>query len=156
MKVTNFIIAFSFYIGAVSAQNIDVKHTKLTLNFDWQKKQAMGFAEITFSMSKQNNSIVLDAGFLGIEEISIGAKSLAYKYDGGDSKGNLLLNLDKTYNINEILTIKINYHTNHENKADPNAIGGSFGKGLRFFQPTSTTPTKRKQIWSSGEPESNK
>lgn len=44
----------------------------------------------------------------------------------------------------------------YENKADPNSIWGSFGKGLRFQQPTYTTPNKRKQIWSSGEPNYNK
>lgn len=140
----------------VQAQEINVKHTTLKLQLDWQKKQAIGIAEITFSVLMQTNTIVLDAGYLSIKEITLDSKPLSFIYDGGDNKNNLLITLDTFYSANKTLTIQIAYHTNYENKADPNAISGSFGKGLRFFQPTTTTPNKRKQIWSCGESETNK
>lgn len=156
MKRASILLACILQCLIVSAKNIDIKHTKLHLRFDWKQKQAIGNAEITLSNIRDTGSIVLDAGFLSIEKISIGSKALAFKYDGDDKKNNVEIILDRTYKANETFTITIAYRTNHENKADPNAIFGSFGKGLRFFQPTSTTPTKRKQIWSSGEAESNK
>ncbi|MCU0468095.1 MAG: hypothetical protein MUF58_05790 [Arcicella sp.] len=140
----------------IDAQAIDVKHITLNLSFDWQKKQAIGTAEITFSTISENNVIELDAGFLSIEKIILNHQSLQFHYDVSNILQKVYIILDRKYSSIEPITIKIHYHTNHENRADPNAIGGSFGKGLRFFQPTSTTPAKRKQLWSSGEPESNK
>jgi aminopeptidase N len=137
-------------------QDIDVKHLSLSLQFDWQKKQALGNAEITLLLLVESNKIYLDAGELSIQSISLNNQKLKYDYDSQGLDNNLQIFLDRKYKTNEIITLKIDYHTNHENKADPNAIWGSFGKGLRFQQPTSTTPNKRKQIWSSGEPNNNK
>lgn len=140
----------------ILGQNIDTKRISLDLHFDWQKKQALGTAEITASVLQTSDKIYLDAGNLTIASIHIGLKTLKFTYNGGDADNNVEIILDKKYLPNENFTLFIRYHTNHENQADPNAIWGSFGKGLRFQQPTATTPNKRKQIWSSGEPQSNK
>ncbi len=154
LAIVIFLICFlpTFVFG----QNIDTKHLSLSLQFDWQKKQAFGTAEITASVQQEGNKIYLDAGKLSIQSIELNSKKLIFNYDGGDSDNNLEVILDRKYQPNENFTLKITYHTNYENRADPNAIGGSFGKGLRFQQPTSTTPQKRKQIWSSGQPQNNK
>ncbi|MBK8553627.1 MAG: HEAT repeat domain-containing protein [Ignavibacteria bacterium] len=93
---------------------------------------------------------------LTINSVSLNEKKLEFNYDGSDKNGALEIILDKEYQSNEDITLKIDYHTNHENKSDPNNIWGSFGKGIRFIEPTSTGPLKRKQIWSSGEPLSNR
>lgn len=156
MKKINLALALVFFCFSATAQNIDVRNVTLNLNFDWLKKQAIGIAIITFSTTKETDKIFLDAGFLSIENILLGDKNLSYLYDGKDSAKNLAITLDRKYKPTELIAIQIAYHTNYINDADPNSIGGSFGKGLRFFQPTSTTPNKQKQIWSSGEPESNK
>ncbi len=141
----------------LSAQSdIDTKHILLHLNFDWQKKQAIGYAEISLYTLNETNNIVLDAGDLSVQNVYLDAQKLTFKNNATSVLKNLSIQLNRKYKPKELIKIKIEYHTNYENKADPNAIGGSFGKGLRFFQPTTTTPTKRKQIWSSGEPESNK
>lgn len=137
-------------------QNIDTKHILLDLQFNWQKKQAIGIAEITASVLKENDTLYLDAGKLSIQTIELDHKKLKFTYDGGDEDNNVKIVLNRTYKPTETFTLKINYHTTFENRSDPNAIGGSFGRGLRFFQPTSTTPNKHKQIWSSGEPNHNK
>ncbi len=139
----------------LAAQQIDVKHLTLNLSFDWQKKQAKGTAELTIAMLQASNKIALDAAFLGIQSISANKQNLQFQYKGDNTAKNLEIALDKTYKANEVVKLTIVYHTKHENRADPNAIWGSFGKGLRFQQPTSTTPTKRKQIWSSGQPDGN-
>ncbi len=138
------------------AQNIDTKDIALKLQFDWQKKQAFGTAEITASVLQTGDKIYLDAGNLSINAVELSGKKLKFKYDGGDADNNLAIVLDKKYQSKETFILKIDYRSNYENRADPSAIAGSFGKGLRFQQPTSTTPQKRQQIWSSGEPESNK
>lgn len=130
---------------------IDIQHIILNLNFDWQKKQAFGRATITFSTVKPTNKITLDAGMLTINSVTIKEKVLHFNYDGGDKNDGLEITLDKRYNANEKVTIVIDYHTNYINQSDPNALGGSFGKGLRFFESTSSNPIKRKQIWSIGE-----
>ena len=138
------------------AQTIDTKDLSLNLKFDWQKRQATGTAEITIAVMSVTDKIYLDAGNLSVSSVSLNGKALKYTYDGGDSKNNIEIILDKIYQPKENFIIKIDYQTNYENKADPTAIWGSFGKGLRFQEPTSATPNKRKQIWSSGEPNNNK
>jgi aminopeptidase N len=144
------------FVYQANAQTIDVSHIALHLKFDWQKKQTYGEARITLSPLKSTHSITLDAGMLSIESISLNEKKLRFVYDGGDKKDGLAIFFDKEYPANESITLKINYHSNYQNHSDPINIGGSFGKGLRFFEPTSTTPNKQKQLWSSGEPENNK
>lgn len=143
------------FTNCIMANNIDTKHISINLRFDWQKKQAFGDAEITLSPTMASDTIRLDAGRLNIHAVLLNGKTLDYNYDGGEINP-LEIMLDRVYQPNETLILKIEYNTTYENKADPNAIWGSFGKGLRFQEPTSTTPNKRKQIWSSGEPENNK
>ncbi|MBK8053615.1 MAG: hypothetical protein IPK35_10185 [Saprospiraceae bacterium] len=138
------------------AANVDIKNITLDLQFDWIKKTAFGTAEITLNSSSASNEIYLDAGNLLIESISINGKSLDFKYEGGDANDNLLIRLDRQYSPKEAIILLVKYSTQYINYSDPNAIGGSFGKGLRFMTPTTTTPIKRKQIWSSGEPDGNK
>lgn len=148
--------AFGFW-GLPPQSQIDVKHITLDLRFDWSKKQAFGTATIILTPLVAVDNIGLDAAFMTIHSVSDANKTpLKFNYIADNQDNNLKIKLPRSYNSGENIILKIDYRTNYENRADPNFIGGSFGKGLRFFQPTSTTPTKRKQIWSSGEPESNK
>lgn len=141
----------------VRTKRIDVKHIALDLRFDWEKKQAAGIAAITFSPAAETGKIFLDAGMLTVTSITLqSGASLKFMYDGGDKNDGIEILLDKIYKPEETATITIHYHSNWVNKSDPNAIGGSFGKGLRFFKPTASTPIKRKQIWAMGEAEGNR
>lgn len=136
---------------------IDVKHIALDLRFDWARRQAYGVAEITLSPLAAANEVRLDGAKFTIEKVARkGGGPLQYVYSGGEEDGALKVALDRTYKPSETVTIAVTYRTNWENRADPNAIWGSFGKGLRFFAPTTTTPIKRKQIWSMGEPYGNR
>lgn len=137
-------------------RTIDIKHIALDLRFDWTKKQATGTAAITFAPLHAANKITLDAGMLTIHSISMHGKALKFNYDGGDKEDGLAIELDRTYPSNEDLTLTIDYHTNWVNAIDPNNLSGSNGKGLRFSQPTSNDPLKPKEIWSMGDPESNR
>lgn len=157
MKLIHSLIALILVLPTyLFSQNFDTQHTALSLEFDWKKKQAFGSAEITGSVLERSDKIYLDAGKLHIQTIKLNGKNLIFNYDGGDADNNLEILLDRQYAPNEFFTLVIAYRTTHENRADPYAISGSFGAGLRFFEPTSTTPQKRKQIWSSGEPTNNK
>ncbi|NOT77254.1 MAG: hypothetical protein HOP08_20205 [Cyclobacteriaceae bacterium] len=138
-------------------RNIDVKHIALDLRFDFHAKQARGTATIILSPLNLASKILLDAGMLKIYSIVLAnGTPLKFNYAGGDMDDGLEIMLDRFYKTGEELTLKIDYQTLHENKADPNNIWGSLGKGIRFFEPTSTTPIKRRQIWSMGEPLSNR
>ncbi len=137
--------------------NIDVKHIVLNLGFDWNKKQASGIATITFLIVKPTDKIALDAGMLTIYSVSMAdGKSLMYNYDGSDKDDGLSIRLDRTYALNEEVTITVNYHTNWVNEIDPYYLSGNNGKGLRFSAPTFNDPIKPYEIWSIGEPESNR
>lgn len=155
-KRNNSILILVLLSNILFGQKIDTKHLTLNLKFDWIKRQAFGTADLTFSVLHTTNKILLDAGYLNINSILIHNKPLKFNYLGGDTNDNLEITLDQFYTPNTFIQLTIHYQTMHENKSDPNSIWGSFGKGLRFQQPTSTTPTKRKQIWSSGEPNNNK
>lgn len=137
-------------------RTIDVKHIALNLQFDWAKKQAFGTATITFSPLNSTDKIALDAGMLTINSIKLGEKSVQFDYDGSDKNDNLKIMLDRNYQSNEQVTVKIDYHTNWINEIDPNSLGGNNGKGLRFNEPNSNDPIKLKEIWSFGDPESNR
>jgi aminopeptidase N len=166
-----FFVSFAFHLNAQQTAsikklppekyprkaNVDIKHIALDLQFNWEKKQAYGNAVINFTPVKNIDSFKLDAAFLSIHSVKLAnGNSLKFNYNGGEGFENLIIYLNRTYTLKEKVTVVINYNTNWINHSDPNAIWGSFGKGLRFLQPTSTTPIKRKQIWSSGEPTSNR
>lgn len=141
----------------VRIRTIDVKHIAINLQFDWKKKQAYGTTSVTISPLTASNKIILDAGMLTINSVTLSnGTALKFQYDGSDKNDNLLIYLDRSYSTAELITVTINYHTNHINETDPNNLWGSYGKGLRFFGPTFTDPRKRKQIWSAGMPESNR
>jgi aminopeptidase N len=135
----------------------DIRHIALDLQFDWPKKQAYGKAGITLAMLQPTDSVALDAGMLGIQDIALAAGTpLKYRYDGSDRDDALVIALDRRYAPGETITLHIRYHTNHVNRIDPNNLWGSFGKGLRFSMPTSNDPLKPREIWSSGEPTGNR
>ncbi|NUO00300.1 MAG: HEAT repeat domain-containing protein [Saprospiraceae bacterium] len=142
-------------------QTVDIHHIALDLRFDFAKKQALGEAEITLSLLAPTTQITLDAGFMTIQSVAIKGCTekdtpVNFTYEGGDKNDNLLIPLDRKYDACEKLTLRIAYHTNYHNDSDPNNLWGSYGKGLRFFSPTSTEPRKRRQIWSMGEPYGNR
>lgn len=139
------------------ARKIDVKHIAIDLKFDWKKRQAYGATAITLAPLDVTDALSLDAGMLTINSITLNGTPLKFTYEGGDGNDGLMITLDRTYAAGENLTVRIEYHTNHINETDPVNLGGSTGKGgLRFIWPTPAEPTRKKQLWSLGEPESNR
>lgn len=138
-------------------RTIDVRHIALDLRFNWIKRHAYGTATITFASLDPANQVSLDAGMLTINSITLDGKPVKFSYDGSDKDNALKITLDRTYKADEDVTVVIDYHTNHINETDPLNLGGSNGVGgLRFIWPTPIEPKRKKQIWSLGEPESNR
>lgn len=135
----------------------DIHHIDLDLRFSWSKKQVEGTAVITFSTLKATDKIYLDAAFLTIRSIRLdNGALLEYSYNGSEKNDALEILLNRSYKSEEIVKIKIEYHTNYINRSDPANLWGSYGKGVRFFEPTAVEPEKKKQLWSVGEPEGNR
>ncbi len=131
------------------AQTFDIKHVDLDLHFNLSKKQVQGIATMSILATDGLNQLALDAGQLTIDHINIfDSISLQYNYDGGDKFGGLNILLNKEYLKGDLIQIQIIYKTNYVNLSDPNNLGGSLGKGLRFFSPTYSTPQKQTQVWS--------
>lgn len=129
---------------------IDISHYKIKLQFDWAKKQASAEVTISMAFTQTARSIQLAAHDLLIQSVHTAAKKeLTFTLDTLAHRLNV--SLDKNYQPGEKLDLSIAYKTQHHNEPDPNAIGGSFGKGIRFFQPTASNPIKRKQLWVQSE-----
>lgn len=138
---------------AADADTVTVQHVALDLRFDWPQRQAHGSATLTLVPRVATRTARLDAGHLRIESVTlVGGRRLASTYEGGDRDGGLVLTLDRVYRPGERVVVRIAYRTGWVNQSDPANLGGSMGRGLRFFAPTTTDARKRQQIWSSGEP----
>ena len=129
---------------------VDIRHYNINLQFDWGKKKAMAEVSISLEFTQATRSIQFAAHDLWIHAVHTAAKKeLVFNVDTFAHR--LDLTLDKTYQTGEKLDLIITYETRHHNEPDPNALGGSFGKGIRFFQGTPANPIKRKQLWSQSE-----
>lgn len=137
----------------LSTQPVDVTHVSIDLRFDWSKKQATGSVTIEAIVLKPARTVLLDAVKLDLQNVTLN-KNRPLKFNNtGDS---IAVSLDRVYANGEKIKLRIDYNTKHVNEFDPLLPGGSFGKGLRFFQPTKGNPLRRKQIWSQSEPDGDK
>lgn len=164
MKKWVYILCFNFLqlsgliVFASNKEDFDVQHLKLDLSFNWQQKQAFGTAAYIILISKSTNQIILDGAYLTIKSIieETTLQPLNFVYDSTKTEGNIVIEFPQKLALNNKVKLVISYNSYFINHSDPNNIGGSFGKGLRFQQPTFTTPTKKYQIWSSTMPNTNK
>lgn len=143
-------IAFSSIAQKPQNTLVDILHYNISLQLDWIKKKASGKVIISLVFTQPTRSFTLAASQLNIHSIS-GAdnEKMNFIYDSIQNRLTLLLN--RLYKKGEGLVCIITYNTEHSNEPDPNLLGGSFGKGIRFFQPTTVNPVKRKQAWSQSE-----
>ncbi|MBD2701345.1 hypothetical protein IC229_11900 [Spirosoma sp. BT702] len=136
---------------------VDTKHISVNLKFDWSGKLAYGTVAIMFLPVERIDTLRLDAVQMDIETITLAdGTSLRYSYNRQQTQDNLRIALGRTYQAGEQTTVSIRYRTQWVNGTDPANIGGSTGKGIRFFEPSSTEPNRRRQIWSMGEGERNR
>lgn len=131
----------------------DLIHTRLEVNFDWNKKHLLGKAIITckqhFYPSQQ---LVLDARGMTINEVCMingNSKSKLPYFYMGDT---LTIDLGKTYTRTDTFSVFIDYIAKPD---ELKKVGGSSAivsdKGLYFINADGKDKTKPRQIWTQGE-----
>ncbi|WP_417431224.1 M1 family metallopeptidase [Halpernia sp.] len=137
-------------------KHTELKHTKLKVSFDFQKQQMAGEEWLTASpYFYPTDSLVLDAKGMLIHEVSLSenGKNKTLKYDY--SNDILKINLDKTYNRNQVYTVYIKYTARPNEVKDGGSAAITDNKGLYFINPDGKDPDKPTQIWTQGETESS-
>jgi aminopeptidase N len=147
-----YIVAQSTDYRAERTKTNDLIHTKLKVNFNFQKSQMNGEAWVTLSPHfYPTNKVVLDAKAFTIKQVKINDKPADYNY----SNNEITIELDKKYTKNESFTVYINYIANPEKVKQSGSEAITDAKGLYFIDPKDEDPDKPTQIWTQGETESN-
>jgi len=127
-------------------------HTKLKVDFNFEKSQLNGEAWITMTPHFYAvNKVVLDAKSFNIHEVKVNDKKAGYNY----SENELTIELDKTYKKGEEYTVYIKYTAKPEEVTQKGSENIKDAKGLYFIDPKEEDPDKPTQIWTQGETESN-
>jgi aminopeptidase N len=131
----------------------DLVHTKLEVNFNWEKSQLNGKATITAKQHfHASDSLILDAKGMDIKKVEMGGKSLSYVYN--DSL-KLRVKLDKKYNRDEKFTVTIEYVAKPDERQTSGSAAITSDKGLYFINPKQEKNGNMPQIWTQGETEAN-
>lgn len=142
-------------VHPASTRNIDIIHTKLEVNFDWEKQYMNGKATITFNpYFYPTKEITLDAKSFEVKEVSLltnPTKTLPFTYN----KTQLTILLDKEYTRKDTLKIFIDYVSKPNERETKTGNAITSDKGLYFINPQGKEKNKPTQIWTQGEPESN-
>lgn len=133
----------------------DLVHTKLAVNFDYNKQWMYGEEWVTLQPHfYPTDSLTLDAKGMDIKEIAlIKGKSkipLKYTYDSLQ----LRIDLDKMYKDGEKYTIYLKYISRPNQLKTHGSDAITDAKGLYFINPQGKT-TVHTEIWTQGETESN-
>jgi aminopeptidase N len=130
----------------------DLIHTKLQVNFDWEKSRMNGIAWITAKPHfYASDSLILDAKGMDINSVAIGSKELSYTY----KDDYLRINLGKTYTRNDKYTVMIDYLAKPEERESDGSAAITSAKGLYFINPKGEEKNKMPQIWTQGETEAS-
>ncbi|MCI3936962.1 M1 family metallopeptidase [Chryseobacterium aahli] len=141
---------------ATSAKVTELKHTKLKVNFDYQKEQMNGEEWLTASpYFYATNELILDAKGMLIHEVALdnNGKKSPLKFDYKNDV--LKIILDKTYQKNQDYTVYIKYTARPNEVKQEGSMAISDAKGLYFINAQGQDPDKPTQIWTQGETESS-
>lgn len=134
----------------------ELKHTKLKVNFDYQKEQMNGEEWLTASpYFYPSNQLTLDAKGMLIHEVALesNGKKSPLKYDYKDDV--LKITLDKTYQKNQDYTVYIKYTSRPNEVKQEGSAAINDAKGLYFINAQGKDPDMPTQIWTQGETESS-
>lgn len=125
-------------------------HTKLKVDFNFDKKELNGEAWITAKPYFYDSStFVLDAKAMLIHTITLQNTKLDYHYDGFK----ITINLPKKYTKEETFTVYINYTARPEKVKEKGSDAITAAKGLYFINASGIDKNKPTQIWTQGETE---
>ncbi len=134
----------------------ELKHTKLKVNFDYQKEQMNGEEWLTASpYFYPSNTLMLDAKGMLIHEVALesNGKKTPLKYDYKEDV--LSIALDKTYQKNQDYTVYIKYTSRPNEVKQEGSAAINDAKGLYFINAQGKDPDMPTQIWTQGETESS-
>ena len=127
-------------------------HTKLKVDFNFDKSQLNGEAWITLKPHfYTTEKVTLDAKSMLIHEVKLNGVKIPYNY----FEDELTVDLGRSYTNLENFEIYIKYTAKPE---EVKQKGGKFikdAKGLYFIDPKEIDPNKPTQIWTQGQAESN-
>ena len=157
--LVTFLVLFTMLINAQNAtyqperEKINnLVHTKLKVDFDFNKSQLNGEAWVTLAPHfYATDKVVLDAKSFDIHEVKINAQNTDFNY----TDNQLTVILDKTYKKNEAYTVYIKYTAKPEEIVQKGSTAIQDAKGLYFIDPLDEDPEKPTQIWTQGETESS-
>ena len=130
----------------------DLVHTKLKVDFNFDKKELNGEAWVTAKPHFYATShFSLDAKAMIIHQVSFNNKILEYSYD--DYKINI--DLPKEFLKGEEFTIYIKYTARPEKVAQKGSAAITSAKGLYFINADGYDKNKPTQIWTQGETEAS-
>jgi aminopeptidase N len=130
----------------------DLIHTKLEVNFDWQKCYLNGLATLTAKPHFfDTDSLILDAKGMDVLSVKMNAKDLSYTYDSSY----LRIKLDRLYNRNESYTVSIQYTSKPNERKTSGSQAITSDKGLYFINPSGENKNVMPQIWTQGETEAS-
>ena len=130
----------------------DLVHTKLKVDFNFEKSQMNGEAWITLTPHfYATNKVVLDAKAFKIHEIKINNIRAPYNYTDNE----LAVDLNRTYKKGEEYTLYIKYTARPNEVKQSGSKAISDAKGLYFIDPKEEDPDKPTQIWTQGETEAS-
>lgn len=137
---------------ASPTRTVDVYHTSLDIELDWEKVEVKGLAKIKLGVHRTPlTSIDLDAKFMLIHSVKIG--DLAVKFKSSDSSLSVLL--DSSLVFGDTLELEVNYTSrpslanNKKNAAIEN------DKGFYFINADESDKLIPKQAWTQGQTQSN-
>jgi aminopeptidase N len=144
----------SIYRGSYPKIN-DLVHTKLAVNFDFDKQWMNGEEWVTLQPHfYPTDSLTLDAKGMEIKKIALlkGKSEIPLKFSYDSMQ--LRITLDKIYNRNEKYTIYISYISKPNELKLEGSSAITEAKGLYFINPKGETDVHT-EIWTQGETESN-
>jgi len=162
-KIGFFLLAFCFVTTLFAQKQSDVYqaektkthaiiHTKLKVDFNFEKKQLNGEEWITLQpYFYATDQVVLDAKAMIINQITLGSASLDYYYDGKEIR----IELPRKYTRDEKFTLYIKYIARPEEVKQKGSNAIKQAKGLYFINADGLDKNKPTQIWTQGETEAS-
>lgn len=128
---------------SIRTRPFDVKHTRLELQFDWDKRVVDGRAVHTLVPFAPIRRVDLDRNGLEINRAALlsenpqsAEKELAFE----TTDGKVAIELDRQYGPEDVLRIAVDYRV-----SDPDL-------GVHFVVPDENEPEQRRIVWTQSEP----
>ncbi len=130
----------------------DILHTRLDLEFDWEKRWVVGEATLRLKPHFYPQDIlILNAKsfeIIGCDRITSGTtEPISFQYDGEF----IYLDLEKQYTRDDTLDIKIKYIAKPYERTASGGTAVTSDRGLFFINHLDTDSLKPRQIWTQGE-----